>query len=386
MAQMCDRVADDLGVGYPSMRTFRQPLLILAALFSLGTVTRALAQQPRQAPVKVPAPEFPGGLKWLNSEPLRIDQLRGKVVLVDFWEYTCVNCIRTLPYLKAWHEKYKDKGLVIIGVHTPEFAFAKQEANVARSVKEFGLTYPIVVDSDYAVWKTYGNQFWPAKYLIDAAGNVRYFHPGEGSYEATEERIQALLKEANPNLKIPSVTGAMRAMDKPGAVCYPMTPELYVGYERGGSEGTLANPEGYHPGKVVTYKDRGKWEDGHIQVNGAWKNLGEALVSTRPNPTPRDYIGLKYHALEVNTVLKPEEGKPVKIWILHDNKPVDPKDKGADIRYDAQGRSYILLDQPRMYHLVKNAEYGQRTLKLAPSDPGMGIYSFTFVSCTVPKK
>jgi thiol-disulfide isomerase/thioredoxin len=355
-------------------------------------ITAASAQAPGPAPgpepdgLKVQAPQLPPDLKWLNSPPLTMENLRGKVVLLDFWEYTCVNCIRTFPYVKAWQEKYKDKGLVIIGVHTPEFQFARQAENVTRAAKEFGLSYPIVVDSDYLVWRAYQNRYWPAKYLIDHEGFVRYYHFGEGAYESTEARIQDLLKKANPDVKLPPVTPAIRGTDKPGAVCYPVTPELYLGAERGGHEGTLANREGYRAGKTVSYKDPGKWEDGLIYANGEWKNTNEALISARKSPHPRDYIAIKYHALEVNSVLRPEEGKPVKVWVYHDGKPVAEKDKGADILYDPRGRSYLLVDQPRMYNILKNAEFAQRTLKLAVADPGLGIYSFTFVSCEIAKR
>jgi len=372
------------------MRTARAPLLAVALLAAAALLPGAparSAQQPEPDAIpRIEAPELETSAKWLNSPPLRMEKLRGKVVLVDFWEYTCVNCIRTFPYLKAWHDKYKDKGLVIIGVHTPEFKFAREEANVTRSAKQFGLEYPILIDSDMAVWRAYGNRYWPAKYLIDAQGLVRYFHPGEGAYEATEAKIQALLREANPRVVLPAITPPLRGTDKPGAVCYPVTPELYLGAERGGHEGTLANREGYQVGKVVTYKDPGRWEDGLVYVNGEWKNTPEALISVRSSPSPRDHIAIKYHALEVNSVLKPEEGKPVKVWVYHDGRPVAFKDKGADIRHDAQGRSYMLVDEPRMYHIIKNAQYGQRTLRLATAEPGMGIYSFTFVSCELPKR
>jgi thiol-disulfide isomerase/thioredoxin len=369
----------------------RAPIHRLAAIAAvavgmiLGVTSSARAQEP-QPDLKVEAPEFPGGLKWLQSPPLKLEGLRGKVVLVDFWEYTCVNCIRTFPYLKAWQEKYKDKGLVIVGVHTPEFQFAKEEPNVAKAAKQFGMTWPLVVDSDYLVWQTYGNRYWPAKYLIDHQGFVRYYHFGEGGYAVTEEKIQALLKAANPNVELPPISKAVRGSDVQGAVCYPVTPELYLGTERGGHAGTLANKEGYKLGKVVDYKDPGKWEDGMIYAHGPWKNTNEALISSRTSPTPKDYIGIKYHALEVNSVIRPEQGKPVKLWITHDGKPVAKKDKGDDLRFDEKGRSYVLVDQPRMYNLVKNAEFAQRTLKLTTADPGMGIYSFTFVSCEVSKR
>lgn len=361
-------------------------LLVLLTAFSLlgrGAAPAQAAPSPDDE-IRVEAPPLAEGLKWLNSQPLTMEQLKGKVVLIDFWEYTCVNCIRTLPYLKSWHQKYKDKGLVILGVHTPEFQFAKLEANVTQSAKKFGLEYPIIIDSDYTVWRSYSNRYWPAKYLIDKNGFVRYYHFGEGAYGATEAKIQKMLREIDPKVELPEITAPIRGSDKPGAVCYPVTPELYLGFERGGHEGTLANKEGYQPGKTVTYKDPGKWEDGLIYVQGQWKNSPEALISARKIPDARDYIGIRYHALEVNSVIKPEWGVPVRIYVQHDGKPVSKADKGTDIRYDEKGRSYLLVDEPRMYNIIKNAKFAQRTLKLSTAEPGMGIYSFTFVSCELP--
>lgn len=370
----------------------RRPVILLGlALLALAGAGRALPPAQAQAPgpdgmLKIPAPELPEKLKWLNSPPLTMSALRGKVVLIDFWEYTCVNCIRTLPYLKAWNDKYKDKGLVIVGVHTPEFKFAREEPNVAHAIKSFNLTYPIILDSDYAVWNTYGNRFWPAKYLIDAQGYVRYFHFGEGGYEATEAKIQSLLREANPRVELPAITRPIRGTDRPGAVCYPVTPELYVGYERGAHEETFGNPEGYHPEKSFTYKDPGRMEDGRIYLQGAWRSSPEAMISTRASTTPRDYLRIRYHALEVNAVIKPEEGKPIRVWVTHDGRPVTRADAGTDIRWDDDGQSFITVDRPRMYSLVHNARYGQRQLKLAPAESGLGIYSFTFVSCEAGKR
>lgn len=372
-------------------RILRIALPLVAAGLPLGDAgwspARAQPVQPPPAEMSVErprAPEFPAGLVWLNSPPLRMEQLRGRVVLVDFWEYTCINCIRTFPYLKAWHAKYRDKGLVIIGVHTPEFRFARADRHVARAARKFGLTYPIVLDSDYLIWRAYGNRFWPAKYLIDHQGFVRNYHFGEGAYEATEARIQELLKEANPSVVLPPITPALRPTDRPGAVCYPVTPELYLGYERGSHEGTLANREGYRPGKTVSYRDPGGWEDGLVYLHGPWKNHPEAVISTRANRSPRDYVGIRYHALEVNAVMRPEAGRPVRVWVFQDGKPVARRDAGSDLRYDGAGRSYVLVDEPRMYHLVRNAVFGQHTLKLAPAGPGLGLYTFTFVSCAIP--
>ena len=168
---------------------------------------------------KVRAPEI--GRVWLNSPPLSFRQLRGRVVLVDFWDYTCVNCIRTLPYVQAWHERYVGKGLTVIGVHTPEFTFAQYESNVERGVREFGLTYPIVVDNDREIWKAFANRYWPTKYLLDKDGYLRYAHFGEGAYRETEEVIRELLLEANSSLAFPPLMEPVRAEDREGAVCYP---------------------------------------------------------------------------------------------------------------------------------------------------------------------
>ena len=371
------------------MLSFRRATLFVLAAAAVAAVSvspRAGQAQADREDVKIAAPDLPENQKWLNSKPLTMQGLRGKVVLVDFWEYTCVNCIRTFPYLKSWHQKYKDKGLVILGVHTPEFAFAKVEGNVTEAIKRFGLDYPHISDANYDVWRAYGNRYWPAKYLIDAQGFVRYFQFGEGSYGNTEAKIQQLLKEANPKVELPALTEPVRGADKPGAVCYPVTPEVYLGYERGGHNGTLGNREGYHPENVVNFKDPGQREDGIVYMFGPWKNAREALISTRANNGKRDYLALKYHAIEVNTVLKSETGEAITILVEQDGRPVSKADKGDDIQYDELGRSYILLDKPKMYSLLKNNKFGQHILKLYPQDPGMGIYSFTFVSCEVPKR
>ncbi len=331
----------------------------------------AFAQEPAGR-----APEFPKGITWLNSPPLTLKQLRGKVVLVDFWEYTCVNCIRTLPYVREWHRRYRDKGLVIIGVHTPEFAFAKQVANVRKAAADFGLEYPIAVDSDYKIWNAYHNQYWPAKYLIDRNGAIQYTHFGEGSYGNTEAKIQELLKQIHPHVTLPPVMEALRPEDTEGAVCYPSTPELYAGALRGslGSQ-----PAG---NSDPLYQDPGNHEDGVLYARGAWAQGPESLVHARQTASPQDYVALKYHALGANAVLKPERGKPIRLYVEQDGNPLAKADRGEDIRYDTADRSYVLVDQPRMYRLTKNAKFGTHELKLLAAEEGLGLYSFTFITCT----
>ena len=243
------------------------------------------------------APEFQGIVNWINSEPLTMEQLRGKVVLVDFWTYTCVNCIRTLPYLKEWHAKYADNGLVIVGVHAPEFEFEKLTHNVVNSANSFGLDYAIAQDNDFVTWKNYSNRFWPAKYLIDGDGVVRYSHFGEGAYRETEEQIRLLLEHSGADLSsmLPSLSfapqpdRAARARD-PGK---RLTREIYGGYRRNTSRGGVyvAQNEYYQgPERVVNYSDPGGYENHQIYLQGPWFNGLEELRHARETADYEDYI------------------------------------------------------------------------------------------------
>ena len=201
---------------------------------------------------KVRAPEI--GRVWLNSNPLSFRQLRGRAVLVDFWDYTCVNCIRTLPYVQAWHERYRDKGLTVIGVHTPEFTFAQYESNVERGIREFGLTYPIVIDSDREIWKAFANRYWPTKYLLDKDGYLRFGHFGEGGYGECEQVIQELLREIDPRLVLPALMEPVREEDHVGAVCYRASGELYLGHRRG----RIGNEGGFKEDQIADYAFTGE--------------------------------------------------------------------------------------------------------------------------------
>jgi len=330
----------------------------------------------------VRAPELTGKeADWLNSKPLKIRDLKGKAILVDFWEYTCVNCIRTLPYLREWHKRYAKDGLVIIGIHTPEFAFAKDPYNVAEAVRRFGLTYPILIDSGYVNWQAFANHYWPMKYLIDPGGYIIYTHAGEGGYGETEARIQRLLRQINPKVELPPLMEPVRGADKPGAVCYLMTPELYAGYQRG----SLGNREGYRPDALVIYRDKGNHKDGYIYAHGPWFNHPESLRHSCKTQRPEDYIAIRYHAIGVNAVIRPETGEPFRVWVWQDGRSVPPEDRGEDIRYE-NGKSFLLVDRPRMYQIIKNRKYGTYELKLSSTSDGFGLYSFTFSSCEMGGK
>ena len=326
------------------------------------------------------APEV-NGVAWINSEPLKLGDLRGKVVLVDFWEYTCINCLRTLPYVTEWHRRYADKGLVIVGVHTPEFEFGRDLNNVRDAVERLNIDHPVVLDNEYQTWSNYRNMYWPRKYLVDKEGIVRYDHIGEGAYGEIEKKIQQLLKEIDRSQSFPPIMELVRDTDKSGAVCYPVTPELYCGYSRG----RLGNPEGYTPRRAVQYIDPSEYTDGYIYLSGKWYSSDEFLQHGEHTEHLNDYIAIKYHALEVNAVIKQSGSDAFKVYVTQDGSNVAPEDKGDDIQMGADGRTFIFVNEPRMYNIIRNESFGSHELQLASTSDQFEIYAYTFGSCEIPK-
>ncbi|MDQ2818442.1 MAG: redoxin family protein [Candidatus Eremiobacteraeota bacterium] len=323
-----------------------------------------------------------GAIGWLNSRPLTPVALRGKIVLVDFWEYTCVNCLKTLPYERAWYERYARYGFTIVGIHTPEFRFSGDRANVAAAVRRLGITWPVGLDSDYAIWRRWNNDSWPHEFLFDESGRLVADHVGEGDYPDMEARIAGLVHAHHPHAALPKPMAYLPADDysKPGAVCYPSTAETYVADWRG--DGALGNKRGYDLGQVTNYEDAGSdHQDGRVYLRGSWRDAGQAMVHAVDDPAGRDYIDLRYHAIEVVSVLKPEDGKPVLAYVDQDGMPLSRSDAGRDVRYDPAGRAYVLVDAPREYDLVKNRHFGHHDLRLRPAGAGLGVYTFAFESC-----
>lgn len=308
-------------------------------------------------PKYVRAPELEFHL--IGSAPVTMHSLRGKVVLIDFWDYTCVNCIRTLPYVSEWDRRYRDKGLVTIGVHAPEFFFARSEANVEEAAARFGISYPVVLDNDYQIWQAYANRYWPAEYLIDKDGYIRYFHAGEGDYDQTETAIQSLLRELNPEAKLPPLMEPVRAMDLAGAkaVCERPTPELYLGSDR---------------------------FSGGVELIGPWRRLTECIESESGNEPSR--LKLNYSAAEVNLVIALAGlRREVTLDVLDNGKPLDHQSRGDDVREEDDGWTNVIIDRPRMYSLVKRDRFASRKLELSTNAAGLQLFAFTFVSC-VPRQ
>ena len=314
------------------------------------------------------APEIAGTQKWINSEPLTLESLRGKVVLIDFWTYTCINCIRTLPYLKDWDKKYRNDGLVIIGVHSPEFEFEKKYENVLSAIKKYEIKYPVVQDNDFSIWRAYNNRFWPHEFLIDIDGNIREDHAGEGSYDETEKKIQELLNERMKRLnQKKSINEEIKNPETAVGVDFSKinSPEIYLGYKfyRGNFGSSEIIPE-----QTVDYKIPSNIEINNVYLEGKWKNNADnmELVSEEGS------IVLKFDAKNVNIVAGSEKGSEASI--LLDNNYVNDKNKGSD----ANDKSMAAINNERLYSLVNTEDYGQHSLKINIKESGFKIYTFTF--------
>lgn len=347
-----------------------------AAVATAAFVVAVAALASSAAPASNQMQSFDGNAGWLNSDPLTPAQLRGKVVLVDFWEYTCINCLRTLPYLREWYKRYRDKGFVIVGVHTPEFGFSGERANVAAAAKRLDVTWPIVLDPKFEIWKRYDNSIWPHEYLYNQNGELVESVLGEGAYPQTEARIQALLKAANPKVVLPPLMALLPqdSYDKPGAVCYPMTAEILVGHQG------IANPASGDPAANANYVGVSDPKDGEVYLQGYWRLTRQAAVSGENNGS----LTLRYHAIQLTAVMKPESGGSTRVEVMQNGHPVARNDAGKDIRYDDHGSSYVIVDAPRAYDLIMNAHFGTNTLQLSPKGGGIGFYDFAFESCEVP--
>lgn len=304
------------------------------------------------------APEITAGA-WLNSKSLKIAQMRGKVLLIDFWTYSCVNCQRTLPYLRRWHEKYAKKGLVIIGVHTLEFAFEKDADNVKSAVEKYGIKYPVAVDSEYKTWASYKNKWWPRKLLVDKSGIIVYDHAGEGAYTETERKIAELLgiKE--------KINDASGNENETHASALKITPELYCGLLRNPG---LGNGVVCMPGDCGSYSDPKHHRADTIYLDGEWSQHDEFLLHEKR----KGYLVLKYTASEVNAVM--DSGK-ARVEVLLNDKPLKKEEAGTDIMFE-NGRSFVIVTKPDLYNLVKR-NHGTNEIKIVTEDK-LKIFAFTF--------
>lgn len=344
-------------------------------------------------------PDFAPG-EWINSPgPLARESLRGQVVLVDFWNYTCANCIRTLPYVTNWHRRYADLGLAVIGVHTPEFSFARTRAQVEMAVEEFGIRYPVLLDNDYQTWRRYAKRAWPVRYLIDHEGYISYRQQGEGAYQETEQAIQDALQRRDPHITLPRLLAPLRQEDAPGAVCYRPTPELQAGCERG----ALGNPQGYAEGSPVVYEMPlpTQRHERSFYAAGIWRAGRECLAFAGQDG---GRIILPYRGAGVSAVLSPsadpvellldlppgsdrricaQSAHPI-IEVRQDGEFLGTVNAGAGIEYDDGGMSIVLIRRPRMVELVRNPGFEEHELELTFHANGLALYAFNFATCLKP--
>lgn len=309
-----------------------------------------------------PAPEIVTEGPWFNAEALgsaaedgtvSMADLAGKVVLLDFWTYSCINCVRTIPHLRAWYERYRDEGFVIIGVHTPEFAFERNPDNVRAAMQDLSVAWPVVLDNDYTQWRAYNNRYWPAHYFIDAAGQVRYFHFGEGKYEESEDVIRALLEEAG---KVRTV----RAEARPEADLMSQTAETYLGYGRGRGFASAVEPV---PDRPIAYRPARTPANGEWNLDGRWTIAREYIV-----PDEKGTLKLGFNARDVYLVIEPAGSGGI-VTVLVDGKPVSDT---ADVR-----GGVLLPRESRLYHLVAEHEPGEHVLSLEVSGE-LRLFAFTF--------
>lgn len=315
----------------------------LTKLEDTSSVRNALQQvQRKESTMESNAPELILGGTWFNSEPLSIKSLRGQVVLVDFWTYTCINCIRTLPYLKAWHTKYSSKGLTIIGVHTPEFAFEKNPDNVARAIKDFGIEYPVMQDNDYATWNAYANRYWPAKYLVDKNGKIRYTHFGEGDYDETEKVIQELLGQTGP-------------IDNPQYHISARTPETYLGNWR---IANIASPEEIVQDVATLYSIPPKLARNTFALGGTWTVGYEYAM-----PATGAKLVFRFDAADVFLVMRPKTGA---------------SSGRVRVTLDGDFVKEVNVDADKLYTLIELPIAGEHLLELEFLDTTLELYAFTF--------
>jgi thiol-disulfide isomerase/thioredoxin len=353
---------------HPAAPPAMQPSVVMSNSANVMMMSAKPVAKAQNLPVEGTLPSLAGAVQWLNSPPLTPQALKGKVVLVDFWTYSCINCLRAIPYVRAWAEKYKDKGLVVIGVHAPEFAFEKDIGNVKKAVADLKITYPVAIDSDYAIWRAFDNQYWPAHYFIDAEGRIRHHHFGEDDYDRPERVIQQLLAEAGRK----DVAVGLVAVKASGAEAAPDmgdigSPETYIGYERAAN---FVSPGG------AVQDARHVYSAGMPRLN-EWGLAGDWTIGAehaRLNETGGRIV-YKFHARDLHLVLGPStSGSPVRFQVTIDGmKPGDSH--GADIDAGGQG----VVTGQRLYQLIRQAgPVGDHLFEIRFLDPGVQAYAFTF--------
>jgi len=323
------------------------------------------------------APELYGDY-WFNSEPIALRDLRGQVILIDFWDYTNANCIHAMAYLKEWYKKYENFGLVIIGVHTPEFKFAKRVEVLERAISRGEIRYPVVLDNEAFLWSAFGARTWPTRYLIDKDGYIRYSHQGEGGYQQFERALQQLVVQSGFHGRLPELTDPLWDIDAPTNLKHKASGEIHLGYLKA----ALGNNDGYNPESTIDYADPGIYLPERFYARGKWLSTRECFTFEGSDADSGSVI-IQYDAAEVNAVMNPAKKGVNEVTVQQDGRALLKDCQGEDIIVGNDGASLVLVDSPKMYNLTKNKEFGSHKITLTTSSHGLEIYTFSFVTSVI---
>jgi len=329
------------------------------------------------------APKFPKRAIWINApDDVQFKNLKGQVTLVDFWDYASINSIRNLNYVKQWNELYEPLGLQTIGVHAPDYRFAYKRENLEQAIGRMEIDYPILMDNNFRIWKKYGVFLWPTKFLINHKGKVVHIQVGEGNHRLFEEKIRYYLAEANPTTRFPALAtprGPQNLFDE--SYCGIMSDEIRVG--TGGKDyrlqtPTIANEEGLHKNQVIDYVDRGQRNPRGFFVHGQWRNEEDYFEHAKQTEGLMNYLGVQFEGYAVFGILSSNRLGPARFYLLLDSEPIALAQRGRDVSVDENGRTYVLVAEPRIYSLVQKVDSGIHELKLYTREEGAAIHGFSF--------
>lgn len=321
------------------------------------------------------AAEFKG-LEWVNSTPIALKELKGRAVLIHFWDYTYYNCIQAINYIKVWNGRYRDKGLAVIGIHAPEFSFSKNKKNIVRAIEDMGIDFPVAMDNEFETWKTFSNRYWPSDYLIDANGFLADYHIGDGGYQQFETAIQDLLREIDPYVVLPKPIDALRPEDQDGVRLTSVTPDLYLGFRRG----RIGNKEGFMPYQTVDYSRPLELARDIYHAIGKWTDLPECL---RFEGDGWGEIVISFQANAVAIVVEPGIDKgPQEFEVLLDGNPLDHIDPDLDTKREGK-RTIVHCPYPKLYKIVKNSDGTRHVLTLRTQSRGISFYSLNFITAAI---
>ena len=313
------------------------------------------------------APDLVGIAHYLNTTPEELtEEIKDKVVLYDIWTYSCINCVRTLPYITAWNDKYADQGLLIVGIHSPEFEFEKDPKNVEMAIGKYGIKYPVVLDNDMKTWKAFENNYWPRKYIADHEGYIRYDHIGEGDYQKTEKIIQQLLEERSTSLGIEMTSNAPFVDIEEFEHSMFRTPELYFGYKFAQNRNQLGSEEGFQPGKTISYSEPDNIDLHKFYLTGHWKNYEDSMKLISETGT----IKMLYNAKEVNIVTEND----AKLEIFLDGEPIPTEYAGKDIT----SINTLQVTEAGLYNIINSESSASHVMEINVTGEGFQIFTFTF--------